>query len=213
MCCCRPRPGARRTAPSPIRSAASRASAPSCRCRAKPSPTGGSSPRSRAAWASPKRSPIARRPTCFASMPRCRRSRTTARAISTSAVSRRSPMRDYDALAPVQWPVPRRRRTPGRAALLRRGRLLHPDRKAPLRRARAAAPCSEPTSSEAFPLRLNTGRIRDQWHTMTRTGMSPRLATHLPEPFVEVHPDDAAAARRSSTAASRASPPRTAPAS
>jgi assimilatory nitrate reductase catalytic subunit len=42
------------------------------------------------------------------------------------------------------------------------------------------------------PLRLNTGRIRDQWHTMTRSGTSPRLGAHLPEPFVEVHPDDAA---------------------
>jgi len=41
-------------------------------------------------------------------------------------------------------------------------------------------------------LRLNTGRIRDQWHTMTRTGSSQRLGQHLPEPFVEVHPDDAA---------------------
>src|ERR1041385_4735854 len=46
----------------------------------------------------------------------------------------------------------------------------------------------------ARPLRLNTGRIRDQWHTMTRTGMSPRLGQHLPEPFVEIHPDDAARA-------------------
>jgi assimilatory nitrate reductase catalytic subunit len=42
------------------------------------------------------------------------------------------------------------------------------------------------------PLRLNTGRIRDQWHTMTRSGTSPRLGQHLPEPFVEIHPDDAA---------------------
>jgi assimilatory nitrate reductase catalytic subunit len=45
---------------------------------------------------------------------------------------------------------------------------------------------------EGRPLRLNTGRIRDQWHTMTRTGTSPRLGAHLPEPFVEVHSDDAA---------------------
>ena len=43
MFCCRPPPGARRTAPSPIPSAASRASAPSCRRRARPSRTGGSS--------------------------------------------------------------------------------------------------------------------------------------------------------------------------
>ena len=42
MCCCRPPPGARRTARSPIPSGASRASAPSCRCRARRSRTGGS---------------------------------------------------------------------------------------------------------------------------------------------------------------------------
>ncbi len=42
-----------------------------------------------------------------------------------------------------------------------------------------------------FPLVLNTGRIRDQWHTMTRTGMVPRLNAHLPEPFVQVQPSDA----------------------
>jgi assimilatory nitrate reductase catalytic subunit len=49
-------------------------------------------------------------------------------------------------------------------------------------------------TNAARPLRLNTGRIRDQWHTMTRSGMSPRLGQHLPEPFVEIHPDDAARA-------------------
>ncbi len=42
---------------------------------------------------------------------------------------------------------------------------------------------------------LNTGRIRDQWHTMTRTGASARLSAHLSEPFVEIHPLDAAAMR------------------
>ena len=50
MCCCRPRPGARRTAPSPIRSGASRASASSCRCPARRGPTGASSPTWRSAW-------------------------------------------------------------------------------------------------------------------------------------------------------------------
>ena len=53
-------------------------------------------------------------------------------------------------------------------------------------------PALRTETTAARPLRLNTGRIRDQWHTMTRTGMSPRLGQHLPEPFVEVHPDDAA---------------------
>src|SRR5262249_19790896 len=46
-------------------------------------------------------------------------------------------------------------------------------------------------SSADYPLVLNTGRIRDQWHTMTRTGRSPRLMGHNPEPFVLVHPVDA----------------------
>ncbi|MEG3125903.1 molybdopterin-dependent oxidoreductase [Sphingomonas sp. GB1N7] len=45
--------------------------------------------------------------------------------------------------------------------------------------------------SRAFPLRLNTGRYRDQWHTMTRTGRSPKLSQHRREPLVEVHPDTA----------------------
>ena len=45
-----------------------------------------------------------------------------------------------------------------------------------------------------YPLRLNTGRYRDQWHTMTRTGLSPKLSQHRREPLLEVHPDDASAA-------------------
>ena len=62
---------------------------------------------------------------------------------------------------------------------------------------RISAPASSPwghapaADDERFPLRLNTGRIRDQWHTMTRTGKSPRLAHHTAEPYIEVHPDDA----------------------
>ena len=45
--------------------------------------------------------------------------------------------------------------------------------------------------SADFPLTLNTGRIRDQWHTMTRTGLSSKLSSHCPEPFMEVHPETA----------------------
>jgi assimilatory nitrate reductase catalytic subunit len=48
-------------------------------------------------------------------------------------------------------------------------------------------------SSKEWPLTLNTGRYRDQWHTMTRTGLSPKLARHREEPLVEVHPRDAEA--------------------
>ena len=43
-----------------------------------------------------------------------------------------------------------------------------------------------------WPMTLNTGRYRDHWHTMTRTGLAPKLARHRAEPLVEVHPEDAA---------------------
>ena len=46
---------------------------------------------------------------------------------------------------------------------------------------------------ENWPMTLNTGRYRDQWHTMTRTGLAPKLARHREEPLVEVHPQDASA--------------------
>ena len=50
----------------------------------------------------------------------------------------------------------------------------------------------EARQAPRFPFRLNTGRVRDHWHTMTRTGRSARLSAHLAEPFVEIHPEDAA---------------------
>ncbi|WP_300412080.1 nitrate reductase, partial [uncultured Alcanivorax sp.] len=43
---------------------------------------------------------------------------------------------------------------------------------------------------DAFPVILNSGRIRDQWHTMTRTGRAGRLFAHLSEPFAALHPND-----------------------
>ena len=55
----------------------------------------------------------------------------------------------------------------------------------------AVTPPSPATVDRAFSLRLNTGRYRDQWHTMTRTGLSPRLSQHRREALVEIHPDDA----------------------
>ncbi len=45
--------------------------------------------------------------------------------------------------------------------------------------------------SEAFPLILNTGRVRDQWHTRTKTGKVKRLLTHIPEPLLEMNKVDA----------------------
>ncbi len=94
---------------------------------------------------------------------------------------------DFDAMAPVQWPV--RQGTDPQARFFADGGFFGNDFKARFIAPEVPALRSETTA--ARPLRLNTGRIRDQWHTMTRTGESPRLGQHLPEPFVEVHPDDA----------------------
>ncbi|MDR6788514.1 assimilatory nitrate reductase catalytic subunit [Sphingomonas sp. BE138] len=61
-------------------------------------------------------------------------------------------------------------------------------------RARLVAVAQKPLAAPLplWPLTLNTGRYRDHWHTMTRTGLAPKLARHRAEPLVEVHPDDAA---------------------
>jgi len=51
-------------------------------------------------------------------------------------------------------------------------------------------PVAEPTD-EVYPISLTTGRIRDQWHTMTKTGNVPSLMQHLPVPQLQLHPNDA----------------------
>jgi len=75
---------------------------------------------------------------------------------------------------------------------------LYLDRKFPTPNGRARfhprshQPPKEATDHE-FPLILTTGRIYTHWHTMTRTGKSPKLLQREPSAYVEVHPDDAAA--------------------
>src|SRR5882672_129494 len=93
----------------------------------------------------------------------------------------------FDAMAPVQWPA--RESAPPQQRFFALGGFFSNDRKA--RFVAPAVPALRTETTAGRPLRLNTGRIRDQWHTMTRSGMSPRLGQHLPEPFVEIHPDDA----------------------
>jgi assimilatory nitrate reductase catalytic subunit len=96
----------------------------------------------------------------------------------------------FDALEPTTWPMRRGGQTEA-TRFFADGRFFTPDRKA--RFIAPEAPLLRQTASDAYPFILNTGRVRDQWHTMTRTGVSPRLGLHNPEPFVEVHPDDAQA--------------------
>ena len=95
----------------------------------------------------------------------------------------------YDALEPLQWPCVKGRESETPSRLFAQGGFATPDG-----RARMIA-ISGPAAGEAsrFPLTLNTGRIRDQWHTMTRTGKVPRLMTHVPGPHLAIHPRDAEA--------------------
>jgi len=87
---------------------------------------------------------------------------------------------DYDAMAPFQWG----------GAPFADGHFPTVDGKARLVTVTQRA---AEVALAASPMLLNTGRYRDQWHSMTRTGLSPRLARHREEPLVEIHPDDAAA--------------------
>ena len=95
---------------------------------------------------------------------------------------------EYDALRPVRWPVTATR-TGGR--FFENGRFFTPDG-----RARMVSVSSRPMAAvqdQEHPLRLNTGRVRDHWHTMTRTALASRLSQHIAEPYVEIHPTDASA--------------------
>ena len=86
---------------------------------------------------------------------------------------------EYGALQPFQW---------GGAHPLK-SRYPTASGKPNLVAVEPAQTCNDP----AFPFRLNTGRYRDQWHTMTRTGLSPALSQHRREALLEIHPDDAKA--------------------
>jgi assimilatory nitrate reductase catalytic subunit len=93
---------------------------------------------------------------------------------------------EFEALEPLSWPVnadwPR-----GRARLFEDGRFATPDGRArllPL--AQHFPPQPEAGPGEDLSLLLNSGRLRDQWHTMTRTGHVPRLQEAEPWPRVRV---------------------------
>jgi assimilatory nitrate reductase catalytic subunit len=105
----------------------------------------------------------------------------------------------YSSLQPVQWPVRANNNmasdtagdttAPGTARLFDDRRFSHADGRARFIATPPCAPANAP--DDDYPLTLNTGRVRDQWHTMTRTGRSEKLAGHVTEAFVDMHPQDA----------------------
>jgi assimilatory nitrate reductase catalytic subunit len=93
-----------------------------------------------------------------------------------------------DAIGPTQWPC-RDGDAAGTARLYTDGVFATADG-----RAKFAAVAYRPVAEKVdarFPLRLTTGRTRDQWHGMTRTGTIAQLYAHAPEPALELNAADA----------------------
>ncbi len=96
--------------------------------------------------------------------------------------------KSYDELKPVQWPV--NQDAPyGTARMFADGKFFTPSGKARFVSIDPKLPLQLP--SEDTPFVMNTGRIRDQWHTMAMTGRTSRLFQHRDEPFVELNKADA----------------------
>lgn len=95
---------------------------------------------------------------------------------------------DYQNLTPFRWQLDRRN-GPAEVRFFADGQFYTPDKRARFIETVYRPPASQPSSE--YPFVLNTGRIRDQWHTMTRTAKTPRLMSHLSEPYLEIHPEDA----------------------
>ena len=91
-------------------------------------------------------------------------------------------MGQFESHAPIQWPN-------GKQRLFAEGNYFTADRRA------SFVPVTQDEvkvrDSHRFPFHLNSGRVRDHWHSMTRTAKSPRLAKHRGEPYVSIHPNDA----------------------
>jgi assimilatory nitrate reductase catalytic subunit len=92
-----------------------------------------------------------------------------------------------DSRGPQQWPFPQGAVT-GRMRLYADGVYPTADGRARFVVTRHEAVREAPSS--AYPLSLNTGRLRDQWHGMSRTGTVPQLFAHAPEPALAMHPED-----------------------
>ncbi len=94
----------------------------------------------------------------------------------------------YDDMQPFLWPL--RAGETEQQRFFAEGRFYTPDQRG--RMLAIADPVLANPVDARFPFVLNTGRVRDHWHTMTRTGKAVKLALHIAEPMLSIHPDDAA---------------------
>nr|WP_186171409.1 nitrate reductase [Vibrio chagasii] len=96
----------------------------------------------------------------------------------------------YGELTPQQWPVLEYQPEIIEQRMFTDGEFFTESGKAQFVAVEHDKPIAD--TSVEFPLIMNTGRIRDQWHTMSRTGLAAGLGEHTPEPFVAMHPDTVA---------------------
>ncbi|MGE3772277.1 MAG: molybdopterin-dependent oxidoreductase [Gammaproteobacteria bacterium] len=94
-----------------------------------------------------------------------------------------------DAEGPLQWPCASAT-APGTPRLYADGRYAHADGRARFFVADWQPPAHAPNARH--PLLLNTGRLRDHWHGMSRSGRVPGLHGHAPSPTIDVHPAELA---------------------
>jgi assimilatory nitrate reductase catalytic subunit len=95
---------------------------------------------------------------------------------------------EYAEWQPAAWPMTRTRES-ARGIMFTDGKYMHADGRARFIALVPRLPQNAPT--QQHPLVLNTGRVRDHWHTMTRTGKSGKLSSHIAEPYAEINTADA----------------------
>jgi len=96
--------------------------------------------------------------------------------------------KEYNELAPIQWPI-NETYPEGCARVYADGKFNTPSSKAQFIPVTPQLPLQR--TSVEFPFVLNSGRLRDQWHTMTRTGKTNKLSAHTDKPYLYLHPKDA----------------------
>ena len=91
---------------------------------------------------------------------------------------------------PTQWPHPTGCKTKYGKRLYTDLQFHHPDKRAKFAACHSKGLAEPPDPN--YPFVLTTGRLYGHWHTQTRTGRIPKIQQMHPEPFIEIHPRDAA---------------------
>ena len=106
---------------------------------------------------------------------------------------------EYDNFSPVQWPL--ERRSDGSVQTIRPfTSLTFPTDNGKAKCIAVTPQLPQQVTTASFPFVLNSGRARDHWHTMTRTGKAAKLHAHMAHASVSMHPLDAQTLQLSSNA-------------